>query len=430
MQRNTFLSKDFLLVAAGQIISLFGNQILRYALPLYLLNQTGSSALFGAISACAFIPMLLLFPVGGVIADRVNKRNIMVILDFSTAVLIILFCTLWGTAGIIPLMAAAMMILYGIQGVYQPAVKASIPYLVDAEYLMQANSIVDVISSSASVAGPVIGGILFSIAGLMPVLYISVGCFTASAVMELFIHIPFEKKQAERNIFLIGLDDLKESFCFIFRKQPVLWKMSLIYASVNLFINPLILIGVPVLITGHMEFSPETASRLYGYAQGVIAGGSILGGLLAGVLSRRLKPGAVPYVLTGCALSVLLGGIALQNPNPPMVVYTILVMCCGLLLTLETVFTIQIMSYLQILTPARLIGKVISCVMCVCMCTNPLGQFIYGIVFEHIGNGTYMPFYGAGLIMIGISVSARRIFCENADLSGVGHTVDTQCHIS
>lgn len=91
MHRKTIFQKDFTLVVIGQIISIFGNQILRYALPLYLLNQTGSSVLFGTILAVSFIPMILLFPIGGIIADRVNKKNIMVILDFSTAILIFCF---------------------------------------------------------------------------------------------------------------------------------------------------------------------------------------------------------------------------------------------------------------------------------------------------------------------------------------------------
>lgn len=117
MKSDRGFSKDFLLVVIGQIISLFGNQILRYALPLYLLNQTGYSALFGTISACAFIPMIVLFPVGGIIADRVNKRNIMVMLDFATAALIVLFYVMAGTVDIVPLMAVTMMVLYGIQAV-------------------------------------------------------------------------------------------------------------------------------------------------------------------------------------------------------------------------------------------------------------------------------------------------------------------------
>ena len=78
------MKKDFILIVLGQIISLFGNAILRFALPLYLLDTTGSAALFGLVSALSFIPLILLTPVGGLIADRVNKRNIMVALDFTT----------------------------------------------------------------------------------------------------------------------------------------------------------------------------------------------------------------------------------------------------------------------------------------------------------------------------------------------------------
>ena len=87
--KQKLFTKDFTLVVIGQIISLFGNATLRFALPLYLLNLTGSSALYGTVIACAFIPAILLSPVGGIIADRLNKRNIMVTLDFFTAAVII-----------------------------------------------------------------------------------------------------------------------------------------------------------------------------------------------------------------------------------------------------------------------------------------------------------------------------------------------------
>ena len=90
MQTKLF-RRDFTLVVIGQIISLFGNAILRFALPLYLLRETGSSTLFGVVTACSFAPMVILSMVGGVLADRVNKRDIMVGLDFSTAAIIMLF---------------------------------------------------------------------------------------------------------------------------------------------------------------------------------------------------------------------------------------------------------------------------------------------------------------------------------------------------
>lgn len=412
---SSIFTKDFILIAIGQIVSLFGNQILRYALPLYLLNKTGSSVLFGTILACSSIPMLLLFPVGGVIADRVNKRNIMVILDFSTAALIVLFYLLSGRIDIVPLMAVTMIILYGIQGAYQPAVKASVPALVDTEHMMQGNSVVDLINSLAGMTGPVIGGVLYSLFGLIPILYVSAGCFFASAVMELFIHIPYERKQTENNLFVTGFKDLKESFHFIFRIKPVLWKMSLIYASINLFLTSLILIGVPVVITQRLGFDPDTANRLYGYAQGIIALGSVLGGLLAGVFSSKIKLKASPFILSGCALSILWGGIALQILKTPMEIYFALLIGCSLLLVLSTLFQLLLMTCLQILTPLDITGKVISCVMCVCMCTNPLGQFMYGVVFNLAGKRAYLPFYGATLVMLGIAVGTRRIFHETGE---------------
>lgn len=410
MSKETIFKKDFILVAIGQIISLFGNQILRYALPLYLLNLTGSSALFGTILACSFIPTLLLFPIGGILADRVNKRNIMVILDFSTAILITLFYFLSGKMDIVPLMTITMMILYGIQGAYQPAVQASVPVLVDSRHIMKGNSVIDLISSLANLTGPVIGGILFSLVGLVPILYVSIGCFLASAVMEIFIHIPFEKKKAAGNIITTGFRDLKDSFGFLFHKQPVLWKVSLAFASINLLLTSLIMVGVPVIITQHLGFAPDTANRLYGFAQGAISAGSILGGVLAGAFSKKLKLKAGPFILAGCALSILLGGFAQQLFKGPMVIYVVLLIGCSTLLVLTTLFSIQVLTCLQILTPVDFTGKVLSCVLCISMCTNPLGQFIYGIVFEHIGRLTYVPFYAAGLIMLVISVCTRRVF--------------------
>lgn len=415
MKRRTIFSKDFTLVVIGQIISLFGNQILRYALPLYLLNQTGSSVLFGTIMACSFIPMLLLFPVGGIIADRVNKRNIMVILDFATTALIGLFYLLVGRLDIVPLMTMTMIILYGIQGAYQPAVKASVPELVDPEYMMQGNSVVDLISSAAGMAGPVIGGILYSFLGLTPILYISMGCFFGSAVMELFIHIPFEKKHTEGSLIAVGLHDLRDSFIFIMKKRPILWKMSLVYAAANLFLSALVLIAIPVLVTGHLGFEANTANRLYGYAQGVMAAGSVLGGVLAGGLAKRLKPKTCPYFLAGSALSIFAAGAALQLLHDAAWIYLALIAGCSLMLTLSTLFQIQMMTCLQIYTPRELTGRVISCVMCVCMCTNPLGQLLYGIVFDRIGRMTYLPFYGAALIMTGLSLCIRRMF-ERIDI--------------
>jgi len=410
MHGNTIYSKDFILVSIGRIVSAFGNQILRYALPLYLLIQTGSSALFGSILAISYIPMILLFPIGGIIADRLNKRNIMLVMDLCTAILISVFCLLSGKVDIVPLMAVTLIILFGLDGADRPAVKASIPALIGDEHIMKANSVIDMVDSTASMAGPVMGGILFASFGLMPILYISIACFVASVIMDVFIHIPFEKRATNGNVFTTGISDLKDSFRFMLKERPVLWKISLVFAASNLLLTSLILIGLPVIITQRLGFATDTANRLYGYAQGVFAAGAILGGFLAGILAEKLKSKSGSILLTGCSLCIVIGGAALQIPVSSMATYIILIVCCGLLLTIHTIFQIQMMTYLQVLTPKDLVGKVISCFMCAVMCTMPLGQAIYGFSFEHISEKAYILFYVAGLIMIGISLLTRRIF--------------------
>ena len=283
-------NRNFIMVVLGQIISLFGNAVLRFALPLYLLNQTGSAALFGVVSACAFIPMIVLSPVGGIFADRVNKRNIMVVLDFVTALLVLVVILLLGKVNIVVLLLCALFILYGINGAYQPAVQASIPALLKGEHIMQGNAVINLVSSFTGLIGPVIGGALFGFYGIMPILYVCVICFLLSAVMEIFIQIPFEKKAAKGNIFAIGYGDLKKSFRYMHKEQPIIMQFSLAIAAINMILSALVMIGLPIIVTQLLGFDQEMANRLYGYAQGALAMGSLCGGMGAGLLAKRLKP--------------------------------------------------------------------------------------------------------------------------------------------
>ena len=75
----------FVQVVLGQIISLFGNAALRFVLPLILLRQTGSAAVYGAATALALLPALAGTLAGGVLADRCRKARLMVVLDLAAA---------------------------------------------------------------------------------------------------------------------------------------------------------------------------------------------------------------------------------------------------------------------------------------------------------------------------------------------------------
>ena len=272
-------SRDFTLVVIGQIISLFGNAIIRFALPLYLLNLTGSSALYGTVTACAFIPAILLSPIGGIVADRVNKRNIMVILDFFTAAVILAFSLLMNGANLVVLLTITLMLLYGIAGAYQPSVQASIPALVGQNRFMEANSVINTVSSFASLTGPVLGGILYSACGLKPVLLVCMVCFTLSAVMEIFIKIPFQKQDLKGGVWKTAKADFAESIRFIRRDKAVIGKALLVVCGINLFLAAMIVVALPYLVTEVLNLEASRANRLYGFAEGALAAGGLFGGI-------------------------------------------------------------------------------------------------------------------------------------------------------
>lgn len=400
------MNRNFTLVVIGQIISLFGNSILRFALPLYLLDATGSSAVFGMVMACSFIPMVLLAPVGGLLADRVNKRNIMVTLDFVTALLTILFLVGVKMFSPVILVTAVMVILSGIQAVYQPSVQASMPFLQEQKNLMTANAIINQINALSGLLGPIAGGIVYGIWGLAPVVAAGCVCFFLSAVMEIFIKIPCVKQKAEKGVLAIVKQDMGESFAYIRNEQPIIKQVVIIISFFNLFLTSLIVVGVPVIIKIHLGFS----SQLYGYAQGVGAAGGLAGGILTGILANRLKIQKSWKLLLATSFALLPMGLILFAPAGAMMAYVVVTACYGVIMMIATMFSVQMLAYVQAVTPAHIVGKVISLTMAAAMCSQPVGQAMYGVLFDRLSDAPYIIIAGALIVTVGIIILARHVF--------------------
>ncbi len=403
-------SKDFTLVVIGQIISLFGNAAIRFALPLYLLNLTGSSALYGTVTACAFIPAILLSPVGGIVADRVNKRNVMVILDFFTAAVIVTFSLLMNEVNLILLLTVTMMLLYGIAGAYQPSVQASIPALVNQQSFMAANSIINTISSFSSLMGPVLGGILYSTYGLKPVLWVCMTCFTLSAIMEIFIKIPFQKQTSNGGILTTAKKDFAESIHFIQKEKPVIGKGLLVVCGINLFLSAMIIVALPYLVTEVLHLEASWANKLYGFAEGALAAGGLTGGILSGIFANKLVIQKSGRLIIVCAICVFPISTALILFSSGIINYIIITICCFAIMVFSTIFTVQMMSFIQTETPQNLIGKVIAVILTVSMCAQPLGNALYGILFEICKGFEYAVVLFSGIVSLTIAVKARNIF--------------------
>lgn len=406
MEQTKLFRRDFTLVVLGQIISLFGNAILRFALPLYLLRETGSAALFGLVSATSFLPMILLSFLGGVLADRVNKRNIMVILDFITAGIIFLLFLALGKVPIVPLFIVVLMLLYGISGTYQPTVQASIPSLVSQDKILSAGAVVNQVSQLANLLGPIIGGMLFGAFGIVPILLISIACFTASAIMEIFIHIPFEKRKDSMKMIAILKKDFHESVNYIQKENKKLAKIIGLITVFNLVLSAMMIVGTPILIIGTLQMSDE----MLGFAQGALAFGGLCGGLFTAIFSKKLALSNSHVLLFLSSFSLGAMAIPLLVNMNSMFCYVVITVASFLIMAFATMFSIQMLAAVQVETPPELIGKVIALLMSLSMCAQPLGQAIYGVIFDQFPQFTGIIVLVVAMISIVISLSSKRTF--------------------
>lgn len=396
--------RDFTLVLIGQIISLFGSAILRFALPLYLLRETGSAALFGAVGAAAFLPAVLCSPIGGVAADRVNKRNIMAALDFSTAGLVFAYTLLLERAPLVPMMIVCLMLLYGIAGAYQPAVQASIPLLAEPERLTAANALINMVSTLSGLLGPVVGGVLFGAFGIRPILWVSIGCFFLSAVMELFIHIPHQPRTGEGSVLGTVRRDLGESWRFIRREKPVFLSVMAVLALFNLVLSAALIVGIPVAVVQVLGMSD---ARL-GLTQAAMGLGGLFGGALAVCLGERLSPRQGGVILLAASLTAAGMGAALLPGVPELAGWWGVTAMSFAVMVLSTLLVVVLTAVVQRETPTLLLGKVMAFIMAVCNCASPLGQALYGGLFEWCA--PWAVLLGAAGAAAVTAVCSRRVF--------------------
>lgn len=330
----------------------------------------------------------------------------MVALDFTTAALILVFAFALGKVSLVPMMIAVLMILYGISGIYQPAVQASIPLIAEKEFLMQGNAVINMVSTLAGLLGPIIGGVLFGAFGIMPILFISVGCFVFSAVMEIFIHISFEKNTDGKSVFGAVGSDLSDSFKFIKNEKPIFISVLGILALFNLILSAMIVVGIPVVVVQILGMS-DTA---LGITQGAMGLGGLAGGIVAGAAAEkiRLKNGYVILII--CSLAALFMGISVFEAVPKNVGYIIITAVSFGAMCASTMFSVSMMTAVQQQTPPNLLGKIMAVSIAVSSCSQPVGQAVYGVLFDVFFDKPYLVMIGAALLAMAVSMYSKKVF--------------------
>ena len=394
--------KNFNLMVSGQIISILGSALLRFALSLYVLDTTGSGSLFATLFAISNMP-LLLAPLGGAIADRFNRRNLMVIFDFTSSAIVLSLIILMSVGSISVFTAGTSMVLLSIvSALYTPAVTASIPLLVEEQKLEGANGLVQAVQALSAVAAPVLGGILYGLMGLKTVVAVSCISFFLSAVMELFIQIPFVKRQWTGPVIPAIARDMKEGFIYVL-KQEFIRKVSMIAVLLNLVLIPYFLVGAPIVLRVTMQSS----DTLYGIGMGLINSATILGALSIGVFAKKMSLKTLHRWLFACALMMVLMAASLMPLFLGLGYYPsfILFMLGAIPIAASmTVISIYIITKVQKITPDKNHGKVMAIITAVSQCAAPLGQILYGVIFEKWSTQVFIPTFLVGIMTLLLGV--------------------------
>ena len=400
-------NRDFSLLMAVQVLALFGNSILSFILPLHILNVSGSPALFGTVLALASIPFAVMTPIGGVVADRGRKQRIMFWLDVSTTIVIILFIAASGFLGaVVPLVIVKVMSLNVIQGIYTPAAMSAIRFLVPQDKLIPANAAGSMVFTLSNAVGPVIGSILYVAVGLSPVLIGSAALFVVTAIMDLFIRIPFRKQEQSAGVFRMLKTDMSRAVRFGTREMPILGKVTLIMFLFSISSVAMIIVGLPVLVTQTLGLDME----LLGISQGIMMGGGVLGGVIAGSFEKRITIKHAHRLLMICTVFTIPMGLVFLFAAPVLVAYAVVTLSCVVIMLTTQIVFIQILAFVQMKTPAEFVGKTVAIVMAFSFVAYPIGQFLFGVLLERFHSMPWISMFAAALMSGIVAIWSRGHF--------------------
>lgn len=405
---KSLYDKNFNILVLGQIISLFGSAIQRFALSLYLLDLTGSASIFASILAISMIPVVLISPIAGMLADRGNKKQLMVILDFISAILLIgySFVVFNGEDhGII--IAIVMVLLSTISTIYQPVVNTSIPVIVSGENLVRANAIIQQVASLSNFLGPIFAGMLYGFFGIKGVIILNMLSFLFSAILELFLDIPHQKKEIKASFKSIFISDMKESYTYLRFKNPIVFRMLLFSGFYNLFLVPVFSVAAPYLIKVTFSLSSE----VYGIAEGMVALGMIVGGLIITWKPTKFHIKRVYRLLYLTSIAMAMMGVSVflfQKGYSTALMSVILFTVFGMIIMgVLGIANVLSATYLYKAVDSSVLGKILAFGSAFATICIPLGQILFGGLMEGLSEQIYELIYIAAILVLGVTLLVR-----------------------
>lgn len=362
-------TRDFRLLVAGLGISLFANLMLRFAMSMWVLDKTGSAAAFASILTASILPTILLSPLGGVMADRTNRRTVMVALDALSAVTVLVCVAIFSAAGFnLAAIAVMQVVLAVLDAMETPTVQAALPQMFRShgeDVMRRAMAVVNVVNQTSTLVPAVLGGVLYAAVGAMPMMGLTIVGFGAAAVVECFIRLgaPDRGDAAGR---------------FLTRERPHVLHLVLICAALNFLVTGYAEVGFPYMVRTVLGFG----STAYGLAYGLVGASGLLGALVGGRVARSLSMRRFPMAIAAFSLTILPQALVMTIPAGGVMRLAVLTAStCGTMIAITLANLIAVPA-IQMGCPEDMTGKVMSLALSASMCAQPLGQIAYGWAYS------------------------------------------------
>lgn len=388
-------TRNFIFLILGQVSSLFGNYILRLALSMYVLETTGSATVFAGILSAAVLPTILLSPFGGILADRANRRNIMVALDALTGVSVL--CAAVILPGTHPLfLIGALLVALSVFGAFEtPTVQACIPQMLAGDNIIRGNAIVNQAASISYLTAPMLGGILYAAFGLKPVMYASVVCFFVTALFERFIQLGHQHRAYQGHVLTMVKEDFSDGIRFMTKERTDIMKLLLLVALSRFFVMGVTMVGIPFIVRTVLGLD----AAYYGGAESALAVATILGSVAAGLLTGKLKVERLSLVLAAIGVCIIPAGVVFLFPLGAVIKYAVSVVSFGGMQAAISIFSIFAVSMIQQSTPDHLLGKVMAYTSAITLCAQPVGQMVYGLLFDGCREAVWLVLIPTGVVV-------------------------------
>lgn len=377
---------------AGQAASMITSYAAGYAMVWYVTETTGSALMLALMSICAMLPIGLVSPFGGVLADRVNRKAIMIGADLSIGIISLIagFVIMAGDVSFVLIALIAIARAVG-QAFHSPAMMASMPLLVPERHLLRVNTLDQALASVASIGAPAFGIFLYTTLGFQWVMFLDfAGALVAVAGLAL-AKIPTirDEKAAQENVFA----NLRDGAATVASCRGLLLLMTGV--TIGMFIFGPLSAVFPLMTYSHFGGDGYAASITEAaFGVGMLVGSGALMALKGDTKLARLI--AIAAVVTGASTAAC-GLLPTSGYWGFVVLVTIMAMACAW-------FNGPLMTLIQRNVPEDKLGRAIGLFTAASGIATPLGVAVGGALAEGIGVAPFFLVDGIACLLLGLVV--------------------------